>query len=257
MPESDVVLPVPARLSPVRDDHAWHFPDISGHRVHVRLRVWPTKEGGHLVVATDLGLGAGLINAAESLVRAARHEFGEDVTAVRHFPPHSMTAFERDTFDVLLLDDKGVARPRRCTAQVLRLLGASVVGFPGDAPPGPTDATAPIVPPQSVHLARLTAAALRLTQSRATERQPNGYPTQRGPVAEPDLDAISQLRITAPVLQHLAHFIATFVVDHDGTAAGAKREKKLERIIDALNKQAWALTELCDDLVDEERDQAT
>ncbi|WP_406515398.1 hypothetical protein OH809_19570 [Streptomyces sp. NBC_00873] len=81
-------LPTPTRLSPIRDDHAGHFPDINGHRTHVRLRVWPTKDGGHLVIATDLQLGAGLINAAESLVRACAREFGEPVMVVRHYPPH-------------------------------------------------------------------------------------------------------------------------------------------------------------------------
>ncbi|MCP3822090.1 hypothetical protein NLX86_29585 [Streptomyces sp. A3M-1-3] len=253
MPE----LPTPTRLSPIRDDHAWHFPDINGHRTHVRLRVWPTKEGGHLVVATDLELGAGLINVAESLVRACVREFGPSVTVVRHFTPYTMSAFERDSFDVLTpLDEKGIARPKRCTEEILKLLGASVVGFPGDAPPGPADAEAPVVGPQSVHLARLVAASLRLTQTRVTERRPNGYPTKNGPVAEPDLDAISQLRLTAPVLNHLSHFVGGIVADRDGTAAGAKREKKLARVVEALQKQAWALTELCDELVNEEREQS-
>lgn len=50
----------------------------------MRLRVWPTNDGGHLVIATDLELGAGLINAAESLVRACVREFGVPVTVVRH-----------------------------------------------------------------------------------------------------------------------------------------------------------------------------
>lgn len=247
-------LPIPTRLSPIRDDHAWSFPDISGNRVHVRLRVWPTKDGGHLVIATDLELGAGLINAAESLVRACVREFGPPVTVVRHFPPYSVTAFEHDSFDVLPLDEKGVARPKDCTKEILRLLGASVVGFPGDAPPGPADAGAPVVGPQSVQLARLVAASLRLTQTRVTERLPNGYPTKNGPVAERDLDAISQLRLTSPVLNHLSHFVAEIVLDAHGTAAGAKREKKLERIVEALQRQAWELALLCDELVNEERE---
>lgn len=252
MPE----LPAPTRLSPIRDDHAWHFPDINGHRTHVRLRVWPTKDGGHLVVATDLELGAGLINVAESLVRACVREFGPTVTVVRHFTPYTKSAFERDTFDVLPLDEKGIARPKRCSEEILELLGAGVVGFPGDAPPGPADADAPVVPPQSVQLTRLVAASLRLTQTRVTERRPNGYPTKHGPVAGRDLDAISQLRLTAPVLNHLSHFIGEIVVDQDGTAAGAKREKKLVKALEALQKQAWALTELCDELVNEEREQS-
>ncbi|MCY0945681.1 hypothetical protein [Streptomyces antarcticus] len=249
-------LPTPTRLSPIRDDHAWHFPDINGHRTHVRLRVWPTKDDGHLVIATDLELGAGLINAAESLVRACVREFGSPVAVVRHFTPYTMSAFERDTFDVLALDEKGIARPKRCTEEILKLLGAGVVGFPGDAPPGPADADTPVVPPQSVHLARLVAASLRLTQTRVTERRPNGYPTKDGPVAERDLDPISQLRLTAPALNHFSHFIGEIVFDRDGTAAGAKREKRLEKVVESLQKQAWVLTELCDELVNEERAQS-
>ncbi|MFF1715765.1 hypothetical protein [Streptomyces sp. NPDC058268] len=253
MPE----LPTPTRLSPIRDDHAWHFPDINGYRTHVRLRVWPTNDGGHLVIATDLELGAGLINVAESLVRACVRELGEPVTVVRHYPPYGLPAPNHDSFDVLTpLDAKGIARPKRCTEEILKLLGASVVGFPGDAPPGPADAEAPLVGPQSVQLARLVAASLRLTQTRTTERRPDGYPTKDGPVAGRDLDAISQLRLTAPVLNHLSHFIGEIVVDPGGTAAGANREKKLVKVLEALQKQAWALTELCDELVNEEREQS-
>ncbi|MEU4212974.1 hypothetical protein AB0F13_23780 [Streptomyces sp. NPDC026206] len=70
-------LPVPAPLTPLRDDHAWHFPNDAGHPVHVRLRAWPVKDrGGHLVIGTDLMLG-GLINMAESFHRAVVAEFGE------------------------------------------------------------------------------------------------------------------------------------------------------------------------------------
>jgi hypothetical protein len=98
---------VPTRLSPIRDDHAWYFPDIDDHRTHVRLRVWPTKGRGHLTIATDLQLGAGLINAAQSLVRACVREFGEPVTVVRHYPPYVLPASHHDSFDVLPLDEKG------------------------------------------------------------------------------------------------------------------------------------------------------
>ncbi|MCX4826711.1 hypothetical protein OG883_44525 [Streptomyces sp. NBC_01142] len=242
-------------MSPIRDDHAWHFPDINGNRVHVRLRVWPTNEGGHLVIATDLGLGTGLINAAESLVRACRREFGEPVTVVRHYPPYGLPAPDHDSFEVLPLDEKGTARPKECTEEILKLLGASVVGFPGDAPPGPADAVAPLVPPQSVQLARLVAASLRLTQTRTTERRPDGWPTKSGPVAERDLDPMSQLRMTGPVLTHLSHFIGEIVVDRDGSAAGAKREKRLAKVVEAIQGQVWTLAQLCDELVSEERDQ--
>lgn len=248
-------LPTPTRLSPIRDDHAWHFRSISGYRTHVRLRVWPTSDGGHLVVATDLDLGAGLINSAESLVRACVREFGEPVTVVRHFPPYGLPAPDHDSFEVLPLDEKGTARPKQCTEEILKLLGASVVGFPGDAPPGPADADAPLVPPQSVQVARLVAASLRLTQRRTIERRPDGIPTKSGPAAERDLDPISQLRLTAPVLNHLSHFIGEIVVDRDGTAAGAEREKRLAKVSEALQKQAWELSQLCDELSSEEDEQ--
>ncbi|MEU2561843.1 hypothetical protein ABZ626_21275 [Streptomyces longispororuber] len=253
MPE----LPTVTRQSPIRDDHAWHFPDIEGHRTHVRLQVWPTSDGGHLVIATDLELGADLINVAESLVQACVRKFAPPLTVVRRFTPYTMSAFERDTFDVLTpLDEKGISRPKRCTEKILELLGAGIVGFPRDAPPGPADAEAPVVGPQSVQMARLVEASLRLTQTRTTERRPNGYPTKSGPVAGRDLDAISQLRLTAPVLNHLSHFIGEIVVDRNGTTAGTKRDKRLEKTVEALQKQAWPLTELCDELASEEHEQS-
>lgn len=139
------------------------------------MRVRPTNDGGHLVIATDLALGAGLINAAESLVRACVREFGPQVTVVRHFTAYTMSAFERDKFEVLTpLDEKGIARPKKRTEEVLKLLGAGVVGFPGDAPPGPADADAPLVLPQSVQMARLVAASLRVAQTRVTNWPPKG-----------------------------------------------------------------------------------
>ncbi|WP_310726153.1 hypothetical protein [Streptomyces sp. N2A] len=75
-------------------------------------------DGGHLVIATDLELGAGLINAAESLMRACAREFGPPVTVVRHYPPYGLPAPDHDTFDVLPLDEKGIARPKRCNAHI-------------------------------------------------------------------------------------------------------------------------------------------
>lgn len=216
-------LPTPARLSPIRDDHAWYFPDINGHRTHVRLRVWSTNDGGHLVIATDMELGAGLINVAESLVRACVREFAPPVTVVRHFTPYTMSAFERDTFDVLTpLDEKGISRPKRCTEEILELLGAGILGFPGDAPPGPADAEAQVVGPQSIQIARLVTASLRLTQTQTTERRPNGHPTKSGPVACRDIDTISQLRLIAPVLNHLSP-TSSARLSSTGTARRPKR----------------------------------
>ncbi|MEV8334290.1 hypothetical protein [Streptomyces niveus] len=252
---SDVALPIPATsLSPIRDDHAWAFPDVNGYRIHVRLRVWPTTDGGHLVVATDLELGAGLINAAESLVRAATREFSEPLTVVRHYPAQTLPAPGPDAFDVLELDERGRARTRRCTAEILDLLGPSLAGFPGDSPAGPVNATADVIPPQSVQLARILAAALRLTQTRVVERQSNGFPLRYGPVARKDLDPISQLRLVVPALQRLTRFAGDIDLDGAQTSLGAQREKKLAKITDKLYDQAWELTRLCDALIAEERE---
>lgn len=242
-------LPRPTRLSPVSDRHAWPFRDSSGYRIHVRLRVWPTHEGSYLAIATDFQLGAGLINAAESLVRASMQEFGPAVTVVRHFPPYTMSAFERDTFEVLTLDSRGVARPHQCTAEVLDLLGPGVTGYPGDNAPGPVNTDLPVVPAQSVQLMRLLAAALRLTQHRTLERHDNGYPAAHERVTQKDLDSISHLRLTGAALNHLANFIAEINVNTDGTVAGAKRDKTLRKIIRSLHERTWALSELCDELI--------
>ncbi|MFI1154553.1 hypothetical protein [Streptomyces sp. NPDC020817] len=42
--------------------HAWRFPHVNGRPVHVRMRAWPTNEGGYLVIATDLMVGGGPVN---------------------------------------------------------------------------------------------------------------------------------------------------------------------------------------------------
>ncbi|WP_331727308.1 hypothetical protein OG871_40005 (plasmid) [Kitasatospora sp. NBC_00374] len=233
-------------MTPVRDDHAWYFPNINGYRTHVRLRVWPTKDGSFLVVATDLMLGAGLINSAESLVRAAVREFGSDVTVVRHFPAWTMGAEESDEFDVLPLDEKGVARPCSCTAEVLELLGAGVTGFPGDAPPRPTDADAAGVAPQSVHLARVVAAGLRLTEKRVVERD-GPMPKKYAPAAAKDLDPLSQLMLMTVGLRHLTHAVDGIALETIDTPDGLKRQKRKERIIEAVFEQVAKLSELCDD----------
>ncbi|MFD8262662.1 hypothetical protein ACFV19_27955 [Streptomyces griseoluteus] len=59
-------LSTPTLPSSIRDDHAWHFPDPNGQPTRARLQVWPTLDGGHLVITTDLELRASLITAAES-----------------------------------------------------------------------------------------------------------------------------------------------------------------------------------------------
>lgn len=56
------------------------------------------------------------------------------------------------------------------------------------------------MPPQSVQTAGLVAASLQLTRNRTTERRPNSYPTKSGPMAGRNRDAVSRLRLTAPVL---------------------------------------------------------
>ncbi|MGW0664602.1 hypothetical protein [Streptodolium elevatio] len=252
-PDADVVLPVPTRQTPSRDDHAWAFRDVSGTRTHVRMRAWPTEDGGHLVVATELQMGGGLINAAEALVRGVVAEFGEPVAVVRHFPAWTMSAFETDVFDLLVLDERGIAQDHRVTRRLLDLLGAQLLGFPGDTPPKPVDVAAD-VPPQSVHLARIVAAGLRLEQDRVTEREPNGYPLAHGPVAAVDVDAVAQLRLALSAVQHLAHFVDGIDLGDDGTRAGGRRRKMKDRAVEALHRQVSELDAVCRELDFERRD---
>jgi hypothetical protein len=248
-------LPVPARLVPVRDDHAWSFPIAWGSRCHVRLRVWPAKEGGPLVIATDLMLGAGLINDAEKLCRAVHAEFGSGAVVVRHFPAWSMFEVRgEDSFDRLDLDAEGVAHARRCTRQVLDALGPSVLGFPGDIPPGAAGVGAAVVGPQSAQMARVLAALLRLTEKRVVQRRPDGYPIGYGPVAEPDLDPLSHVQLCAAALSRLESFLGRADVDEFDTAAGAKRDKKLGRIVEALQKQVGELRQLGDGMAADQRE---
>ncbi|MER5984281.1 hypothetical protein [Streptomyces sp. NPDC001787] len=253
MTETD--LPTPARTTPVRDDHAWPFPLSTGGRSHVRLRVWPTRDRpGPLVIATDLMLGAGLINNAESLCRAAHAEFGPHTTVVRHFPAWSMLAIDgEDVFDQLTLDNRDRARARRCTEQVLDLLGPGVLGYPGDTPPAHAGAGAAAVPPQSTHIARVLAALLRLDETRVIERRPDGYPTRTGPVAEKDLAPLSHLKLGTEALQRLSGFLAEADTNPHQSAAGVKRERQLGKIIHTLHEQTWQLGLLADELAAEER----
>ncbi|WP_331759213.1 hypothetical protein [Streptomyces anulatus] len=253
MTETD--LPTPARTAPVRDDHAWPFPLSTGGRSHVRLRLWPTRDHpGPLVIATDLMLGAGLINNAESLCRAALTEFGPHTVVVRHFPAWSMSAIDgEDVFDQLTLDDRDHARTRRCTEEILNLLGPAVLGYPGDTPPADISAGAAAVPPQSTHIARALAALLRLHETRLIERRPDGYPTRTGPVAEKDLTPLSHLKLGTEALRRLAGFLAETDTDPHQSAAGAKREHRLGKIIHILQEQTWQLGILADELAAEER----
>ncbi|MEU2769866.1 hypothetical protein ABZ628_24375 [Streptomyces diastaticus] len=252
---SETVLPAPARLSPVRDDHAWSFPLISGALSHVRLRVWPTKGSGPLAIATDLMLGAGLVNDAEALCRAVIREFGRDAVVVRHFPAWSMLAIDgEDTFHKLTLDEKGTAHSHTCTREVLDALGPSVLGFPGDTPPAAAEVGAAVVPPQSVHVARILAALLRLTDTRVIERRPDGYPTRKAPVTEADLSPLSHVKLGVAALQGLSHFLGEADVDEFETAAGSKRDKKLAKIVETLQEQAWELAVLGDEMAAERRE---
>ncbi|WP_413098147.1 hypothetical protein [Streptomyces sp. Inha503] len=68
------------------------------------------------MIATDLMLGAGLVNDAEALCRAVAREFGDEAVVVRHFPAWSMLARDNDVFHVLRLDEKDTARFQLCTA---------------------------------------------------------------------------------------------------------------------------------------------
>lgn len=250
MPET--VLPTPARQSPIRDDHAWPFIIISGGRSHVRLRVWPTKETGPLVIATDLMLGAGLVNDAEALCRAVASEFGPDAVVVRHFPAWTMLAFDgEDTFDKLTLNATGTAESDNCTRQVLEALGPSVLGFPGDIPPSTAQVGTAFAPPQSVHMARILAALLQLNETRVIERRPDGYPTRNGPVTDADLEPLSHVQLCAAALRGLAQHLGNADVDEFETPAGAERNKQLGKIVETLFSQTDELTSLTDEMADE------
>ncbi|MFI2790804.1 hypothetical protein [Kitasatospora sp. NPDC018614] len=246
-------LPTPARTTPVRDDHAWPFPVSAGGRRHVRLRVWPTRDHpGPLVIATDLGTR--LLTNTEYLFRAALASFGPHTTVIRHFPAWSGPAINgEDVFEQLALDDHDRTRTRRCTEQILDLLGPGVLGYPGDTPPAHAGVGAAAVPPQSTHIARALAALLRLNESRVLEVRPDDYPTCTGPVAEKDLAPLSHLKLGTEALRHLASFLAKTNTDPQQSAAVTKRERKLGKIIDNLQEQAWQLGLLADELAAEER----
>ncbi|WP_149563206.1 hypothetical protein [Streptomyces cacaoi] len=253
---TETVLPTPARLSPVRDDQAWPFPIISGGRSHVRLRVWPTKDSeGPLVIATDLMLGAGLVNDAESLCRAVVREFGKDAVVVRHFPAWTMLAIDgEDTFHRLTLNAQDTAHWHPCTREVLDLLGPSALGFPGDIPPVSAEVGAAAVAPQSAQMARVLAALLQLNENRVIERRPDGYPTRHGPVTERDLPPFSHLQLGTEALRRLTSFLGEANVNAFETTAGSKRDKKLGKIVETLQEQTWELTRLADEMLAEERE---
>ncbi|MEU9418378.1 hypothetical protein [Streptomyces sp. NPDC048272] len=206
------------------------------------MRAWPTAEGGYLVIATDFMLGGGLVNMAESLCEAAAREFGDQVTVVRHFPARTMLAHGRhDRFDLLVLNTEGIAEDHTCTEEILDLLGPSVLGFPGDTPSGPGGDEVVQVPSQSVYMARVQAATLRLKQSGI------------GTVVDRDLDSASRLGLGASALERLADFLASALVDDEATEPGDKREQKLEQIVATLKAQAWELTTFFEQLESEAR----
>ncbi|MEU9031452.1 hypothetical protein AB0D46_28840 [Streptomyces sp. NPDC048383] len=205
------------------------------------MRAWPTTEGGHLVIATDFMLGGGLVNMAESLCEAAAQEFGDQVAVVRHFPARTMLAHGHDRFDLLVLNAEGIAETHTCTEEILDLLGPSMLGFPGDTPPGPAGDEVVRVPSQSMYMARVQAATLRLKQSGI------------GTVVDRDLDSASRLGLGASALERLADFLANALVDDEATEPGDKREQKLEEIVTALKSQVWELMTFSDQLESEAR----
>lgn len=219
-----VELPVPLGPEPVCDDHAWAFPNGNGNLMHIRMRAWATKDGGHLVLGTDYMLGGGLINMAEAFYNATVREFGTHVTVVRHFPAWTMTAGPADKFQRLDLDDAGTAQARDCTDEILSLLGPAVQGFPG--------APGVVVGPQSTQMGLLHSALIRLDQVHGT-------------VVAKDLDPASQMALSTAALERLTKYIAAIIVD-DETKEGAKRERELERVVEALQKQATELMLLGD-----------
>jgi hypothetical protein len=134
------------------------------------------------------------------------------------------------------LNERGIADWTTCTDEVLALLGPGVTGFPGDFPAEPGEVEASRVPAQSVHLGRLQAALIRLEQVHGT-------------VVGKDVDPVSQLTLSASALERLAKYVANILVDEHDTAAGSKRERKLEKVVEVLQKQAWELTFLHDELL--------
>ncbi|MFE2880825.1 hypothetical protein ACFXG6_25525 [Streptomyces roseus] len=63
-----------------------------------------------------------------------------------------------------------------------------------------------------------------------------------GTIVGKDVHPISQLTLSATALERLTKYVGNITVDQHGTAAGAKRERKLEKIVDVLRQQAWELT---------------
>jgi hypothetical protein len=156
-------IPIPSRLSPVRDEHIWPY-SIGGPKViRVRLRVWPTRDGGYLAIVTDLLTGASIVNTAQQLHQALSAQY-QPVTVVQHYPVGTFVEEHHDRFSQITLNDDGNPVWRTCTQEIIDLLGVRVLGYPGDPAPGPADVDEPIVPPASAHLAVLLAASLRLEQ---------------------------------------------------------------------------------------------
>ncbi|OIV39349.1 hypothetical protein BIV57_00440 [Mangrovactinospora gilvigrisea] len=229
---SEVELPSPVRLMPTYDAHVWPFTNALGHLTHVRLRVWPTRGGGHLAIGTDYMLGGGLVNMAESFYAAVVREFGASATVVRHFPARTMLAGRGDKFQLLLEpDERGVSDVWECTEDVVELLGPGVLGFPGDAAPGPGREPGPAA--QSVYLGRLHAALLRLDQVHGT-------------VVPKDVEPADQMTLATTALERLTKYIANIVLDDD-TGGGAERERRLARVVDGLQQQAMQLMFLADE----------
>lgn len=229
---SEVDLPLPTGLTPVRDEHVWPFINTARHLTHLRLRAWPTQAGGHLVIGTDYMLGGGLVNMAEAFYEAVVQEFGAPVAVVRHFPARTMLAGRGDKFQLLLEpDSQGECATQECTEEVVGLLGPGVLGFPGDTVPAPGQA--PGLAAQSVYLGRLHAALIRLDQVHGT-------------IVDQDVNAAGQLILATTALERLTKYIASIDLDDD-TSAGAQRARKLEQVVEGLKQQSMQLLFLADE----------
>ncbi len=86
------------------------------------------------------------------------------------------------------------------------------------------------------------------------ERRPDGYPTRKAPVTESDLSPHSHVKLCVAALQGMSHFLGGADVDEFETKAGAKRDKKLAKIVETLQEQACELSLLGEEMAAEQRE---
>ncbi|MEU9943406.1 hypothetical protein [Streptomyces lavendulae] len=86
------------------------------------------------------------------------------------------------------------------------------------------------------------------------ERRPDGHPSRKAPVAEAGLSPLSHVKLGVAALRGLLHFLGKADVDEFETTAGGKRDTKLAKIVETLQKQAWELAVLGDEMASEHRD---